>query len=411
MKTVLIGAGQAALQTIVSLRQQGYEGDIHLIGDEPFIPYQRPPLSKAYLLGELERDRLFLKPEKFFDEQNVTMHLEKTVTSIDPEAKTIAGDDGFALDYDKLVIATGSRPRILDLPGRQLKYIFDLRGMSDIDAMMPHFQAGKKLAIIGGGYIGLEAAAVGRKMGLDVTVLEAAPRLLARVAEPELSAYFTRLHEGHGVEIKTDTSIVGFTESTSEAGCVGGIEFADGSILDADMVITGIGILPNIEIAAEAGLDIENGIVVDDLGRTSVADIYAAGDCTYHPNDLLKRKLRLESVPNAIEQGKAVASDIVGKPQPYHQVPWFWSDQYDVKLQIVGVPERVDHKVLRGDDTTNSFAWFYFTDGKLTGVTAVNRMAEFMAGKQLILKACSEGHKISPEQLVDEESKPKSWLA
>ena len=161
----------------------------------------------------------------------------------------------------------------------------------------------------------------------------------------------------------------------------------------------------------QAGLEIENGIVVDDLGRTSVADIYAAGDCTYHPNDLLKRKLRLESVPNAIEQGKAVASDIVGKPQPYHQVPWFWSDQYDVKLQIVGVPERVDHKVLRGDDTTNSFAWFYFTDGKLTGVTAVNRMAEFMAGKQLILKACSEGHKISPEQLVDEESKPKSWLA
>ena len=188
MKTVLIGAGQAALQTIVSLRQQGYEGDIHLIGDEPFIPYQRPPLSKAYLLGELERDRLFLKPEKFFDEQNVTMHLERTVTSIDPEAKTIAGDDGFALDYDKLVIATGSRPRILDLPGRQLKHISDLRGMSDIDAMMPHFQAGKKLAIIGGGYIGLEAAAVGRKMGLDVTVLEAAQHLLARVAEPELSA-------------------------------------------------------------------------------------------------------------------------------------------------------------------------------------------------------------------------------
>lgn len=410
MKIVVIGAGQAALQTILSLRQGGFEGAIHLVGDEAYIPYQRPPLSKAYLSGKLERERLFLKPDSFYQENNITLHLGQSVQAIDPARKTISGPDGFSLSYEKLVIATGSRPRVLNLPGRALNNIFDLRNIADIDAMAPLFQSGKRLAVIGGGYIGLEAASVARSLGVEVTVLEAAPRLLARVAEPEISAFFTLLHEANGVTISTNAAITGFEESATTPGAVGALRFDNGETLETDMVITGIGILPNIELAEAAGLATDNGIRVDDLGRSSDADIYAAGDCTIHPNPLLGRTMRLESVPNAIEQGKAVASDILAAPAPYHQIPWFWSDQYDVKLQIAGVPERVDQKVLRGDDQGDSFAWFYFTDGKLTGVTTINRPAEFMAGRQLILKACAEGHCLSPDLIEDEEVKPKAWL-
>ena len=406
MKTIIIGAGQAGLQTIVSLRQGGYEGDITLIGDEAFLPYQRPPLSKAYLSGKMERERLFLKPDNFFSDNNVTLRLETRVDAIDRDGKCVTLGDGETLSYDKLVFATGSRPRLLDLPGRGLGNIFDLRGMADIDAMQPHFVVGKKLVVIGGGYIGLEAAAVAADMGLSVTVLEAAPRLLARVAEPEISAFYDRVHKDHNVTIITDSRIEGFAGDDT----VSGVSMADGSVIEADLVITGIGILPNIELAQAAGLEIDNGVVVNDLGQTSDADIFAAGDCTFHPNNVLGRTLRLESVPNAIEQGKAVASAICGAPKPYHQVPWFWSDQYDVKLQIAGVPLEVDKKVLRGDDATNSFAWFYFTGDKLTGVTAVNRPAEFMAGRMLIEKAATGEVTIDPARLEDESIKPKEWV-
>ena len=407
MNTIIIGAGQAGLQTIISLRQGGYDGDITLIGDEAFLPYQRPPLSKAYLSGKMERERLFLKPDDFFTDNNVTLYLETRVETIDRTDKSVTMADGATLSYDKLVFATGSRPRLLDLPGRALGNIFDLRGMADIDAMQPHFIAGKRLVVIGGGYIGLEAAAVAADMGLSVTVLEAAPRLLARVAEPEISDFYDRIHKDHNVTITTDSRIEGFAGDDT----VSGVTMADGSVIKADLVITGIGILPNIEIADAAGLDIENGIVVNDLGQTSDPDIFAAGDCTFHPNNVLGRTLRLESVPNAIEQGKAVASAICGAPKPYHQVPWFWSDQYDIKLQIAGVPLEVDKKVLRGDDTGNSFAWFYFTGDKLTGVTAVNRPAEFMAGRMLIEKAANGEITIDPARLADESIKPKEWLA
>ena len=407
MSILIIGAGQAGLQTIASLRQGGYDGDITLIGDEAFLPYQRPPLSKAYLSGKMERDRLFLKPESFFTDNNVALRLQTRAEAVDKAAKTVRLADGEELSYDKLVFATGSRPRLLDLPGRALGNIFDLRGMDDIDAMQPHFVDGKKLVVIGGGYIGLEAAAVAAGMGLSVTVLEAAPRLLARVAEPEISAFYDRLHKQHNVTIITESRIEGFAGDET----VSGVTMADGRVIDADIVITGIGIVPNIELAEAAGLEMNNGIVVDDLGRTSEADIYAAGDCTFHPNDLLGTHLRLESVPNAIEQGKAIASHICGAPKPYHQVPWFWSDQYDAKLQIAGVPAEITQKILRGDDTTNSFAWFYFTGDKLTGVTAVNRAAEFMAGRMLIEKSLKGEIEVDTAKLVDESVKPKEWLA
>ena len=407
MSVIIIGAGQAGLQSIVSLRQSGYPKEITLIGDEAYLPYQRPPLSKAYLSGKMERERLFLKPESFFTDNNVTVKLATPVASIDAGAKSVTLESGESLAYEDLILATGSRPRRLDLAGRELANIFDLRGMADIDAMQPHFIAGEKLVVIGGGYIGLEAAAVAADMGLHVHVLEAAPRLLARVAEPEISAFYDRIHKARGVTIITQSRIEGFV---GERDCVSGIQMADGSVIDADIVITGIGIVPNIELAQAAGLTLDNGIVVNDVGQTSDAHIYAAGDCTQHPNDVLGRKLRLESVPNAIEQGKAVASAICGAPKPYHQVPWFWSDQYDVKLQIAGVPTQIDQKVLRGDDTSNSFAWFYFSGDKLTGVTAVNRPAEFMAGRMLIEKSAKGEASIDMDALADEGVKPKSWM-
>jgi 3-phenylpropionate/trans-cinnamate dioxygenase ferredoxin reductase subunit len=407
MNVVVIGAGQAALQTIMSLRQGGYEAAITLVGDEAYLPYQRPPLSKAYLSGKMERDRLFLKPDAFYTDNQVTLKLDMRVDSLDAAAKSVKLSNGETLAYEYAVIATGSRPRLLDVPGRQLDNIFDLRGMADIDAMQPHFVEGKKLLVVGGGYIGLEAAAVAAAMGMRVHVLEAAPRLLARVAEPEISAFYTRLHKDNGVTLVTDSQMTGFVGDNA----VRGVEMADGSVINADIVITGIGILPNIEIAEAAGLTVENGIVVNEVGQTSDAHIFAAGDCTSHPNDLLGRTMRLESVPNAIEQGKAVASAICGAPKPYHQVPWFWSDQYDVKLQIAGVPLEIDQKVLRGDDSTNSFAWFYFTGDKLTGVTAVNRPAEFMAGRMLIEKSLKGEAIADPAKLADEAMKPKEWLA
>jgi len=407
MSIVVIGAGQAGLQTIMSLRQTGYEGAITLVGDEAFLPYQRPPLSKAYLSGNMERERLFLKPDEFFTDNNVTLKLDTSVESLDAAAKFVTLSNGETLSFEYAVIATGSRPRLLNVPGRELANIFDLRGMADIDAMQPHFVEGKKMVVVGGGYIGLEAAAVAAGMGLSVHVLEAAPRLLARVAEPEISNFYTRIHQAHGVTLVTESKMTGFVGD----GEVSGVEMADGSIIDADIVITGIGILPNVEIAEAAGLAVENGIVVNEVGQTSEAHIFAAGDCTSHPNDLLGRTMRLESVPNAIEQGKAVASAICGAPKPYHQVPWFWSDQYDVKLQIAGVPTQIDSKVLRGDDSSNSFAWFYFTGDKLTGVTAINRPAEFMAGRMLIEKSLKGELTADPTKLADEDMKPKEWLA
>ena len=407
MSIVVIGAGQAGLQTIMSLRQTGYESAITLVGDEAFLPYQRPPLSKAYLSGNMERERLFLKPDEFFTDNNVTLKLDTSVESLDAAAKSVTLSNGETLSFEYAVIATGSRPRLLNVPGRELANIFDLRGMADIDAMQPHFVEGKKLVVVGGGYIGLEAAAVAAGLGLSVHVLETAPRLLARVAEPEISDFYTRIHQAHGVTLVTESQMTGFVGD----GAVSGVEMADGSIIDADIVITGIGILPNVEIAETAGLAVENGIVVNEVGQTSDAHIFAAGDCTSHPNDLLGRTMRLESVPNAIEQGKAVASAICGAPRPYHQVPWFWSDQYDVKLQIAGVPTQIDSKVLRGDDSSNSFAWFYFTGDKLTGVTAINRPAEFMAGRMLIEKSLKGELTADPTKLADEDMKPKEWLA
>ena len=402
---VIIGAGHAAGQAAASLRQEKYTGPITIIGDEAHLPYQRPPLSKAYLSGSQEVDRVYLRAEKFYQEKEIDLKLSTRATAIDPDAKAVELEDGSKIDYDKLLISTGSRPRLLSIPGSDLGGIHYLRTIDDVDGIRADMHEGANLVIVGGGYIGLEVAAVGIEQGLNVHVLEMEDRILQRVTTPTMSKYYDELHRGRGVQIHTNTGVTGFSgDAKVQKVMCGDTEFA------ADMVIVGIGIVPNIELAEAAGIICDDGIVVDDHCQTSNPDIYAAGDCTIHPNPLLGRTMRLESVPNAIEQGKAVASDILAAPAPYHQIPWFWSDQYDVKLQIAGVPERVDQKVLRGDDQGDSFAWFYFTDGKLTGVTTINRPAEFMAGRQLILKACAEGHCLSPDLIEDEEVKPKAWL-
>ncbi len=402
MHIVIVGAGQAALQAIASLRQAEFDGALTLVGNEGLLPYQRPPLSKAYLSGKLERQRLFLKPQDFYADNKVTLELDNAATAINPDAHTLTLADGRTLNFDKLVLATGSRPRLLDIAGRHLGNIFDLRSMADIDAMQTHFTSGKHLVIIGGGYIGLEAAAVARELRLHVDVLEAAPRLLERVAAPEISAFYQKLHEDNGVTITTNAQVVGFDGE----GVVSAVRFDDGTTLAADIVITGIGVVPNTQLAEAAGLGTNNGILVDTQCRTTHADIFACGDCTFRHNDVLGREMRLESVPNAIEQGKLVAAALLDATQPRPEVPWFWSDQYDVKLQIAGVPKKIDEKVLRGDGDSHSFAWFYFTDGQLTGCTAINRAAEFMAVRRLIL----EGRSISVDRLANEDESPKSWL-
>ncbi len=404
MKTVIIGAGQAAIQTILSLRQGGYDGAITLIGDETDLPYQRPPLSKKFMMGEMEKERLYLRPADYYADQKIETLLTCRATAISPADKTVALQDGTQLAYDNLVIATGSRPRQLPLTGIDLAGVHDLRSIADIEALRPNVEAQKRLVIIGGGYIGLETAAACRQKELDVTVLEAAPRVLARVADPFLSAFFTDLHARHGVSIETECQI---SELVGD-GHIEAVQLADGRSIAADFIVMGVGIVPNVELAESAGLTVDNGIVVDENGLTSAPNIYAAGDCSNHPNNLIGHRLRLESVPNAIEQGKTVAAHILGQSSPYHQIPWFWSDQYDIKLQICGLAEGVTASYTRGEG--DSFARYHFRDQQLVAVEAVNRPAEFMAGRQMVEKAC-HGFVFAPDRLTDPSESPKNWLS
>jgi 3-phenylpropionate/trans-cinnamate dioxygenase ferredoxin reductase subunit len=377
---VIVGAGHAAGQTAASLRQKGFSGRIIMIGDEAWVPYQRPPLSKAFLAGELELERLFFKPEKFWPEHDVETMLSVHVDSLDPAAKTLTLDNGTSVSYDKLVLATGSRVRELPIPGHELNGVHYLRSIADVEKIQPAFKEGARLVIVGGGYIGLEVAAVGRKRGLDVTVLETESRVMNRVVATEISEFFQQMHTQEGVKLELGRRV----KEIQGDGNVTAVACADGFSVPADMCIIGIGIIPNIELAEAAGINCSNGIVVDEYCCTSDPDVFSAGDCTRHPNPILGRHLRLESVHNAIEQGKTVAASIIGEPVAYAQVPWFWSDQYDVKLQIVGITEGYDQFVIRGNPDERSFAAFYLQDGKLLAVDAINSPREFMLGKKLI---------------------------
>lgn len=393
---VIIGAGQAASQAVVSLRAEGYEGRITLIGDEAEPPYQRPPLSKKFLAGEIGFDRVELKPAEFYAGANCALMLSTRVSAIDAKAKTVATSDGKVIPYTKLLIATGSRVREINVPGFDLEGVHYLRSVGDVHEIQSHFKPGAKLVVVGGGYIGLEVAAVAKKNGIDVTVLETADRVLARVVDPIVSKFYERIHRAAGVVIETGVTVVGFE---GKDGKVTGVESGDGKTFPCDFVVVGIGIIPNTELAVNAGLQVENGIVVDEMTRTSDENIFAAGDCTNHPNGTFDRRLRLESVQNAIEQGKTAAAAMMGKEKPYNQVPWFWSDQYDLKLQIAGLSQGYTQAVTRGHpETDNNFAVFYLKDGVLIAVDAVNRPPEFMMSKILI----AQHAKLDPARLADE---------
>lgn len=396
---VIIGAGHAAGQAAASLRQEKYTGPITIIGDEAHLPYQRPPLSKAYLSGSQEVERVYLRAEKFYQEKEIDLKLSTRATAIDPDAKAVELEDGSKIDYDKLLISTGSRPRLLSIPGSDLGGIHYLRTIDDVDGIRADMHEGANLVIVGGGYIGLEVAAVGVEQGLNVHVLEMEDRILQRVTTPTMSKYYDELHRGRGVQIHTNTGVTGFSgDAKVQKVMCGDTEFA------ADMVIVGIGIVPNIELAEAAGIICDNGIVVDDHCQTSNPDIYAAGDCTNHPNALLDRRLRLESVPNAMDQARTSASNMLGGDKSYAAIPWFWSDQYELKLQMVGFSADGNREVMRGDMASNQFAVFYLKDNTVVAADTVNSPKEFMLCKKLV------GKEADTAVLADSTSDLKSLL-
>ena len=397
---VVIGAGQAGSSLVAKLRNSGFDGRITLIGAEPVPPYQRPPLSKAYLLGDMTLDRLFLRPESFYAEHDIDLRLNTRVTGIDRAARIVRlGDE--VIRYDHLVLTTGSDPRRLPSSiGGALAGVFVVRDLADVDAMAPHVVAGRRALIVGGGYIGLEAAAVAAKRGLEVTLVEMADRILQRVAAPETSAYFRALHQAHGVTIREG---VGLDRLLGE-GRVTGARLSDGTELAADLVIVGVGIAPATALAEAAGLEIENGIKVDARGQTSDPAIWAAGDCASFP--WKAGRIRLESVPNAIDQAECVAENILGAAKDYEAKPWFWSDQYDVKLQIAGLNTGYDHTVVRPGDKPGSQSVWYFRGDALLAVDAMNDPRAYMIGKRLI----EAGQSPSPAVVADPETPLKSLM-
>lgn len=375
---IVIGAGQAGASLVAKLRNGGFTGDITLIGSEAEIPYQRPPLSKAYLLGEMAKERLFLRPESFYQDQKIDLRLGVAVDAIDAATKSIS-IGGKKLTYDKLAITTGSSPRSLPAAiGGALGNVFCVRSLLDADEMAPHFRKGARLLIVGGGYIGLEAAAVAAKKGVDTTLVEMADRILGRVAATETADYFRALHTTHGVKIREG---LGLRRLLGES-VVTGAEFSDGSQEEFDFVIVGVGIAPECALAETAGLVIDNGIKTDATGKTSDPNIWAAGDCASLPCN--GARIRLESVPNAIDMAEVVAQNMMGSQIKYVPKVWFWSDQYDVKLQIAGLNTGFDRVVVRKGASKKSQSHWYFQNNKLLAVDAMNDPRAYMIGKRLI---------------------------
>ena len=403
---IIIGAGHAGGELAIALRNEGWNGRILLLGEEAHLPYHRPPLSKAYLAGSVEKSSLSIRPQMAYDKANVEFFGGVRVLRIDRANKRLELADGKQLAYDKLAIATGGRPRPLYVPNAaaaaRCANFHYLRTLDDVELIRAQMAPGKRLAIVGGGYIGLEVAAAAIAQGLKVTVLEALPRVLQRVTAAELSAYYERKHREAGVDIRTNVQVADL-EVTGEA--VSAVICADGSRLETDLVVVGIGLIANTELAAEAGLAVDNGILVNEYAQTSDPDIHAAGDCTNHPNPLLGRRLRLESVPNALEQSRVAAAGMAGKLKAYASVPWFWSDQYELKLKMVGLSEGFERLVLRGDPQTDSFSAFYLKNGKVLAADTVNRPQDFIAAKRLV----AEGIAVTAEQLAD-DSKPLKEL-
>lgn len=400
---VIVGAGQAGGEIAGELRRRGFGGRVIVIGDEPHPPYKRPPLSKAYLAGAATDENLFVMQRAHLEKSNIEVMSGVHVERIDRIGMRVHLADGSTVAYDKLALATGGRARPLALPGASMPNVFGLRTIADVQKIRALCTPGKKLTIIGGGFIGLEVAAVAKKLGLEVTVLENLPRVLARVTAPEVSTFFERMHREAGVDLRTSVQI----SALEGEPLVTHVALADGSRIETDIVVYGIGVIPNTELALAAGLGVDNGIAVDEHTHTSDPNIVAAGDCTCHPSSFLGRRVRLESVQNALEQGRAAALAMLDQPAPYQMVPWFWSDQYDLKLQMVGISTGYDQVVLRGDPSTQrAFAAFYIGDGKLIAADTVSRPAEFMIAKKLVAARAP----VDPAQLADENFPLKNLI-
>lgn len=392
-RIVIVGAGQAGAQAAFSLRQWGFDGSIALVGDEPYPPYERPPLSKDLLKGAVGEDALFLKTADWYGANGVDLRTGTAVDAVDRDRGVVRLASGEELAWDALLLATGSRPRPLPVPGAALDGVFELRSIADTRAIGAALQPGRRLLVVGAGYIGLEVAAVARTLGLDVTVLEAMDRVLARVAGPVVSAFFEAEHRAHGVDLRTGARLAALEgQGRLEAARLG-----DGSVVGADLAVVGIGILPRDELARGCGIACDDGIVVDRDARTSDPRVFALGDCARRPLVHYGREGRLESVHNAIEQGKIAAAAILGRPRPTEDVPWFWSDQYDLKLQIAGLSHGYDRIVVRGEPASRRFAAFYLKDGALLAVDAIGSPMEFMASRQLIAR----GARPDPDALAD----------
>lgn len=392
---VIAGAGHAGGTAAAELRRAGFQGPITLIGDEPLPPYERPPLSKAWLKGEADADKLALKPAAFYPDAGIDLRLGRTVTAIDRVGRTVQMDDGGSIGYDILILATGARARRIPLPGLELGNVLELRNAADADRLKSALVPGARLAVIGGGYIGLEAAASARGLGCEATVIEAQPRVLARVACEILSHFFQDYHRAQGVTIEVNAQVKALE---GRDGQVTGVRLGDGRLIPCDVALVGVGAVPNQELAAEAGLACDNGIIVDLSARTADPAIFAIGDCTHRPLPLYERTMRLESVPNALEQARAAAAAIIGKPIPAPEVPWFWSDQYDLRLQIAGIPFDAERIVVRGDIAAAKFALFHLkADGTVQAVEAVNASTEFMGGRRIVQRR----KRLAAEQIVD----------
>jgi 3-phenylpropionate/trans-cinnamate dioxygenase ferredoxin reductase subunit len=403
-RVIIIGAGQAGGETAQRLRQAGFDGDITLIGEEPAPPYQRPPLSKAYLKGEYDMDRLLLRPASVYAEENITLLTSLRAVWIDRANRRVRVEGGRELPYDVLVLATGAKPRKLPLVGADLDGVHLFRTAADADALRPRMVSGAKLVVVGAGYIGLEAAAVARQLGLDVTVIETAVRPLARVTSPEVAGFFLDEHTRQGVRFV----LGGQPALIKGRERVTGVALSDGADVPADIVIAGIGVTPEVALAQQCGLAVENGIVTNRQCLTSDPAIYAIGDCASRPMAHFEQRVaRLESVHNAVEGAKIVAAAITGGKPHVEEAPWFWSDQYDLKLQIAGLFQGRDHIVLRGVMADRAFAAFYYKGPKLIAVDAVNRPAEYLGAKMLI----QTGRTVAPSELEDESRTMKEIVA
>ncbi|MGK0267063.1 MAG: 3-phenylpropionate/trans-cinnamate dioxygenase ferredoxin reductase subunit [Maricaulis sp.] len=390
---IIVGAGHAGGSVAAQLRQGGFEGRICLIGEEPVVPYQRPPLSKAWLAGTSSLDHVILRPGEWYRENDVDLRLDTRVVAIDRSAKTVTLGDGECLGYDALVLATGARPRVLGVPGEDLSGVYSLRSLADAEALKTAMAPDKTIVLIGAGYIGLEVAASARKAGLKAIIVEREARSAARVASETMSAFLEKYHGDHGVDFIFKAAAKGFAGT----GAVTAVELADGRVLPCDLVLVGAGVVPNDELARAAGLECGNGIIVDAQARTSDPAIFAVGDVSFRPLELYNTHFRLESVPNALEQARCVAFVLTGKPHPAPDVPWFWSDQYDLKIQLAGLPLDATSQLVRGDRAAGKFAVFHMRDDVVRAVEAVNAPPEFMFGRKLI----ASGARVDLERLCD----------